>query len=237
MKALIIGFVVVVLAAGQASAATTLTLTSSGTIVQDGQTTPNDLAGVFGPVGASLLGDDYSLSFSWTFNPTPYVHDPNTHTSQIDLGLGNGTLTVNGVTVSGSNQTGVLQTIGNLVEVFGFGGPWTDPGANISFGTFRVGATGPDVSEVAGNLLSGNYCGPETCFGFAGFSVPNGPFFTLNTGVGLRPTNLTIALSGDPLPPPIEIAPLPEPGTWGLLVMAMGAIGSVFRRRRVVARA
>ena len=214
---------------GQAGAAV-LTSTFTGTVLSG-----TDGPGDFGPAGGDLTGDPYSITY--TFNDTLGVRNP----GQLYGGTNQGTsspltqvaFTINGMTsvfssfpTSSQLNASLLLKHGKVTKFAAFssglnGGQYAmnQVVASPAHGSYTVVG-----DEYSGALNSSKYCFDSSHTNNCGqFFLPgglHGQFLTTTFDiVGMRPVGEGV----------------PEPGTWAVLLLGLGAIGWRTRRSRAAA--
>jgi hypothetical protein len=128
----------------------------------------------------------------------------------------------------GTNPT----TAGNFTGSFTFTNTLSDL-YSIVLGTSTPGATFTAASLTGINGTSGTFNLaplPGAQPSLAPTVIAAGNYMFSFTGTGPRDANgnaLTSVVSGN-----VSISPVPEPGTWALMILGFGAIGFTLRRRR-----
>ena len=187
-----------------------------------------DGTGVFGPAGASLGGDAYTVR---------YIFDDTRGTRISDYGVEN--IVYNPILNEDSPALYATLTINNVSVTFnasGAGNANNDPADNDEYNSAEGPGTSsePDYSFVTQDLFDVSYSPPtlEANFSATGLSNPDGDLFQIAEN---EPGGPTPQASGLLLPSMVServVSAAPEASTWVLIMTGIFGVGLAVRWRQ-----
>lgn len=181
------------------------------------QTNPDNI------LGKSYIG--YGVDFSWRDQEARGVGAPDVITGVDNLGVTNALRPRNGrIVLLNTLDQGVT----DYIYLEADGGP-----NHLTFSAFNL--QGDLIQSVTNPFNT-----PKGTYGHAGLfiSAPGIAFFEITTSqgdlFGVHEVRLHTPEVGSGHQPP-DRGPIPEPGTWALMILGFGAIGSAIRKRRAKA--
>jgi hypothetical protein len=197
-----------------------------------------------GALSTAPSGSSFGIDFNPTVDRLRFVSDTNQNL-RINTISPPGTIVDTALTLNGSTS---IDVIGSAYTNSVFGATGTTLYGLDAFTDALVRSTNANGGLYTNTNLSGQLFGPlgvtfssTDLLGFdisgfsgAGFFSLNNGFFgvDLNTGAATR---IGTVGSGNLIG--ISVAPVPEPGTWAMMLIGFGAVGAAMRRRRQTARA
>jgi hypothetical protein len=210
----------IALSAGGQAAAKIITVTYTGTVSSGG-----DGEGLFGKAGADLTGDAYVATFTVNTANGVYMDIP-AYEDVIDGGAYYGDSSPVTATLEINNST---QSLAGLYSSYAEDSPYYDltsagvldesvSGSLVSEDLLYVTANGAYNNSILDSLtLSNTFNNGEALFGI----------YDTDTNQYVEETFLELNNFGT-----AQISGVPEPATWAMMLVGVGAVGAVLRRRQ-----
>jgi hypothetical protein len=212
-----------------------------------------DTLGEFGPPGASLGGAPFTATFALNERSPGFSSQTSQYLSS-GQATGDAQLTIGKTAVSFTNDNlnlGIQEYVGSTYYVYGANAFFSSPissSADTTFqliGSFSLPAIPPGPPDYHSFPLSGWTWDPPPGQLFSGAFIVSSPYF--NEALQLLASGLTVTSIKAPKPASgphgisfqaagaHALAAVPEPASWTTLLLGVGALGAIARRRRALA--